>query len=233
MLYQSFVPLQELWNTAHRIFDPLSYKETVSERFIPVCLEEAFKLCAYYPIVWCRNEVGDLELIAVRQLRSEVSTLNPDQIRTNCLPLALQAFPFRYKNLSGGDLELGLERTTPMSERNIGTYIYDHLGNFQTGAELKIRSLERFKSNYTCQKILTNNLLRHSMLEPVNMPEQLCKKCQLPDFFAAIEHPDPQLSLQSIPKSDQKMVLTFLTAQRLSLFKMATIIGQSKIFQQK
>lgn len=228
MLYQSFAPLQELWDTAHRIFDPLSYRETVSERFIPVCLEEAFRLCTHYPIVWCRNEIGGLELIAVRRLESEERTLNTDQIPTNGLPLVLQAFPFRYKNFNGGDFELGLERTTPMSERNIGAYIYDHLGNFQTGAELKIRALERFKSNHTCQKILTNNLLRHSMLEPVKIPEQLCKDYKLPDFFAAIQFPDPYLSLQSIPKSDQKMVLTFLTAQRLSLFKMAAIINQKQ-----
>ncbi|WP_083099429.1 SapC family protein [Pseudophaeobacter leonis] len=230
-MYQSFAPLQELWGTAHRIFDPFSYRAPLCERFVPICIEESFNLCGRYPIVWRRNDVGDFELVAVRSLVADAEIPHIRQIGADALPLLLQAYPFRYKNLAAGELEIGMERVAPTSERNIGAYVYDHLGNFQLGAELKLKALERFRRSLGWEKALTKALTRHNMLETVGMPQDLCEQHRVPEFTAAVQAPDHALLLQEIPKEGRKTVLTFLTAQRLSLFRMASIIGLSETLQ--
>lgn len=178
--------------------------------------------------MWRHNEVGDFELIAVRSLVADAEIHHIRQVGAEALPLLLQAYPFRYKNLAAGDLEIGMERVAPTSERNIGAYVYDHLGNFQLGAELKLKSLERFRRSLGWEKALIKALSRHHMLETVGMPQDLCETHRVPEFTTALEAPDHALLLQEIPKEGRKTVLTFLTAQRLSLFRMASIIARSE-----
>lgn len=195
---------------------------------MPVCIEEAFNLCDRYPIVWRRDEFGELELVAIRSLAQNTEIPGIHQMSVDSLPLLLQAYPFRYKTHSGTDFDIGLDRVAPTQERNMGAYIYDHLGEFQLGSELKIQALETFRRSKSWEKLLTRTLTKHNMLEQIQLPAALHERYEIPRFLTAIETPQHNLLLKAIPSEGRKVVLTFLTAQRLSLFKMSAIIALSE-----
>lgn len=228
-MYSSFVPLGEFGQMAQRIYDPFSYRPALRERFVPVCLTEAFGLAARNPIVWQRNTVGDLELVAVRSLHLDAEVPGVNTVARESLPLLLQAFPFRYRDAAAGDFEVGLERSAPMRERDHGSYIFDERGNMLLGAELKLRALEEYRRGNVDSSALLQAALRHGFLEPVVLPELIRSRYLLPDFVVVISDPDDKLLLSEMPEESWFAAMEFLTAQRLSLYQMSQLIDSAEM----
>lgn len=222
------MPLSEARETQVRIFDPFAYRVTMQERFVQVTMGEAFSLANLYPIVWKHNEIGDLKLVAVRSLRNDRPARGLETRGLSALPLLLQAFPFRFRNINADDFEIGLERTAPERERDQGSYIYNHDGTFLPGAELKIAALEGFRANYAELLILSENLRHNDMLEPLVLPEDVISDFQLPPFFAAREDIDLQLACGRLGRSAWASAVHFLASQRLSLYRMSGILRVAK-----
>lgn len=191
-------------------------------------MEESFDLSSHYPIVWRRNDVGGLELVAVRTLLRDAEIPGIRRVGLDALPVLLQAYPFRHKNRLLGDFDIGLDRAAPASERNAGSYIYDHLGNMSAGAELKLKKLELFTRTFDWEKSLTSALVRHDMLEPVELPRDIQERFEVPEFFTAILEINHPILLSGIQEESWKLALSFLTAQRLSLFRMGQIIRRNE-----
>lgn len=224
-MYSSFVSLDEVARSAQRIFDPFSYRPIIRERFVPVSMAECFALAVRSPIVWQRNDHGDLELIAVRSLHPDADVPGIGTLSREALPFLLQAFPFRFRDIASGDFEIGLDRCAPMRERDGGSYIYDDRGNMLPGAELKLRALEEYRRNRATEAAILQSAIRHDMLEPVVLPDDLRARHRLPDFVVVVATPDDPLLLQDLPKDTWMAATRFLTAQRLSLYTMGRLVA--------
>lgn len=216
--------MEELGASAQRIYDPFAYRPVLRERFAPVSIAEAFTLAPRCPIVWRRNAQGDLQLVAIRSLNPEAEVPGIHTLPREGLPLLLQAFPFRFRDADAGDYEIGLDRSAPARERDIGSYIFDGRGELLPGAELKLRALEEFRRESEVGKALLQAALHHGFLEPVVLPEAIRTRYLLPDFMVVVSEPDDALLLQDLPKDRWMIAMRFLTAQRLSLYQMARLI---------
>lgn len=227
-LYQSFIPISQLKTQQMRIYDPFAYRVTHRQRFVPVSMNEAFGLAEYYPVVWIRNEIGDLNLHVLRGLREDQPIASAQTLGLFALPLLLQAFPLRFRSIQSGDYEIGVERTAPERERDQGAYVFNHEGEFLPGAELKLAALEAFKTGDETLRELTQVIGRLNGFEPVKLPEAMVEENALPDFFAARENLDLDMVLARVPEHQLATAIRFLTAQRLSLYRMAAVINASK-----
>ncbi|WP_134681983.1 SapC family protein [Paracoccus ravus] len=224
-MYSIFDRWEEATESALRIYDPFAYRPALYERIVPVCLSESLRLAERWPVLWRRDDHGDPELVVLRGLvpRAELPGART-QSRTS-LPLLLQAFPFRYHDTARGD-EIGLDRASPMHERDAGSYILDERGNLSPGAELKIRALEAWGAEIETRALLTNTVFRHGLVEPVLLPDGMNEKFALPDLFAVLPAPDDTLIFGALPREQWLLVARFLAAQRLSLYTMARLIAQ-------
>lgn len=227
-MYGAFLKLDPSGGAAQRIFDPFSYRATLNERFVPVCAEEAFNLCGRYPIVWQRNQRGDLQLVAIRSLRESGEVPRVRMMALSTLPLLLQAYPFRFEDVAAQNYNVGLDMVAPSRERDQGSYVHDARGEVLPGAELKLTALERFARFHQVDQLLRDALQEGDAMEPVTLPENLVTEHALPEFVTAIASPDDARLLGAIPREAHVMALRFLAAQRLSLFTMTGIIASSE-----
>jgi hypothetical protein len=225
-LYHSFIDLPEVQASPTRIFDPFSYKVTLSERFIPVSPNEAFHLAAYYPIIWHYNHVGHLELAAMRCLSADREEIpNVRAMPYDALPLLLQAYPLRYRNHSMGDFTLGLERVFPQHERNAGAYVFDKMGDFGLGAQMKYSALEQFRQGLELQYNLGEALIERNLLEKVKLPDDMESRFSLPDFYAVRADADWTGVLDTLDDTEWPAASRLLTIQRISLFRAARLVA--------
>lgn len=227
-MYDSFIPLSQARETAFRIFDPYSYKATSVERFVPVCLGECFDLAPVSPLVWRPNQVGALELVAVRSLRLEQKVAPPAQAGLRNLPLLLQAYPFRFRRFEKGDTEIGLERVLPSFERDQGSYVYNFEGILEAGAEMKISALETFLDGMEDLRWITQILSDADAFEPVQLPDEVVARHKLPDMWAARDDLELENVLHGCAPDKIARMVRFLTAQRLSLYRMGAVMAASE-----
>lgn len=216
--------MEELSASAQRIYDPFAYRQILRERFVPISVAEAFGLAQRHPIAWRRNSQGDLQLVAIRGLNPEAEVPGIHTLPRDGLPLLLQAFPFRFRDVAVGDFEIGLDRSAPARERDSGSYVFDTQGTLLPGAELKLRALEEFRREAIVEAALLQSAFRHDLLEPVVLPEAIRSRYMLPDFVVVVSEPNDALLLQDLPKESWMTAMRFLTAQRLSLYQMARLI---------
>ncbi len=225
-MYHSFMSLDEVRQNPLRIFDPFSYRVTLTERMVPVSISETFRLAAFFPLLWHYNHVGHLELVALRSLTLSTHEIPGIKLYSHdALPYLLQAYPFRYRNVAVGEMTIGLERTSSMQERDLGSYIFNSHGDYQVGAEQKVKSLEEFSKGIELQKKIANFLLENQLLEVVALPNGLSEKHNLPDFFATRELGDWSPVSSAFSKTELPQVMRFLASQRLSLFRAAHLIA--------
>lgn len=209
-----------------RIFDPFSYKATLTQRFVPVCAQEVFHLAAYFPIVWRYNHIGRLELSVMRCLAaSDVEIPNVRALPYDALPYLLQAYPFRFRNHSMGDFTIGLERVFPKHERDIGAYVYDTMGTFGLGAQLKTNALDQFHQDSAVLVDLGEALLSRGRLEPVRLPHEIEQKFGIPEMFAIRDEPQWSDALDRVDEEKWPTLIRLLTAQRVSLYRAASLIS--------
>lgn len=223
-MYNGFESLEAARTSAQRIFDPFSYRVTSTERLVPICPSEAPALAERWPVLWVRDVSGEFDLVVLRGLQpgAEVPGLH-SQSRTS-LPLLLQAYPFRYRDLASGG-EIGLDRSAPMRERDAGAYIFDDRGGFPPGTDLKLRALDLWGEEIGLRASLTAELFHHGLVEPVRLPGTLQERLDLPDMFSALAFPEDAPIFRAIPSSHWLTVARFLAAQRMSLYMMSRLVA--------
>lgn len=225
-MYSTFDRWEEATGAALRIYDPFAYRPALHERIVPVCLSETPRLAERWPVMWRRDGHGDPELVVLRGLVPGAELPEARTQSRTSLPLLVQAFPFRYHDMTRGD-EIGLDRAAPMQERDAGSYILDERGNLLPGAELKIRALESWGAELELRALLTETVFRHGLVEPVTLPGDLSAKFTLPDFFTVLPAPEDGLIFGALPREYWLTVARFLAAQRISLYTMARLISQA------
>lgn len=143
----------------------------------------------------------------------------------DALPLLLQAYPLRFRNHGMGDFTLGLERVFPQHERDSGAYVFDRLGDFGLGAQLKANSLEQFRKGCNLQYELGELLMKDQLLENVRFPAELETRFGLPDLFAVRADVEWADVLDAFDDEHWPSITRLLTAQRISLFRASSLVA--------
>lgn len=232
-MYGEFESWETASATAKRIFDPFSYRITLYERMVPICLAEAPILADRHPLVWRRDQLGDLELVALRGLDPTAEIPGARLQNRTALPLLLQAFPIRFQSLSAlaasaEPMAIGVDCAAPMRERDAGSYMIDPQGEVLPGAELKLNALEAFQMDAHLRQQLTEIVFAADLVEPVLLPDAINQKYDLPDLHVVRAFPDDRKILTEMAAKDWPIVMRFLAAQRISLYAMARLIAHAE-----
>jgi hypothetical protein len=225
-MYQSFISLEEARRHPLRIHDPWSYRVAYEEQFVPITIEEAFLLAPHFPVVWKRDEAGRLQLIIVRGLARAESSL--PGVRRNigdALPLLLQAYPFRHRNERAGQMELGLDRVSPMQTKDIGAPIFAQNGEFTPGAELKRLALDRYAGAISITNEICELFAELGILQPVSFPKALVERLNLPELMHLGGLGDDRVLLDSLLQQFGNVVASFIFGHKLSLYRMGPLVA--------
>lgn len=222
-MYSAFLDWETATRSSMRIFDPFSYRAAHFAGIVPICLGEAMNLCNRWPLLWQRTVGGDGELIALRGVNPAVAVPGADKLNRQALPLLLQAYPLRLREMTPGS-DIGFDRVAPMRERDGGAYVLDATGEVLPGAELKLSALRRFQDDLDATHRLTELVFEHDLLEPVVLPPRVVQAYGLPDFLVVRPFPDDTAIFEALPRAYWSRAARFLAAQRISLYAMARLI---------
>lgn len=222
--------IEEARGNPLRIHEPLSYRVTLQEPFVPITLDEAFTLAAHFPLVWRRDVTGRLELVAIRGFTKAGTDLpGIRKLGHDALPLLLQAYPMRYENHRIAMAEIGLDRVAPLATSDLGSPVFTQAGDFTPGAQLKVAALRKFGEIAEETQGFTDVVADAGALQVVALPGELRARVEVPELLFMGPGADTRELLDYLFAAfGGKRVAAFLAGHRLSLYRMGPLISMAR-----
>lgn len=214
-----------------RIFAPEAYERVRNRQLVPIVHGEALTLAAWFPICWQMWD-GRPVLCVLRSLLPD-GTGHPvrPSSASGALPAALRAFPVILNRVADDAPEIWIDDVVADQPTDIGAPLLMSDGRLSRGAAQRVHTVMMLRRSIDRTESLTDALHGAGLLEPWPLDFEVGpagQRARFDDLRVVRASALASTAAIQLLRTFGADAATFLTAHRISLFRIAVLIQAAR-----
>ncbi len=215
-----------------RIFAPEAYERVRNRQLVPIVHGEALTLAAWFPICWQMRSDDRPVLCVLRSLLPDGTghPVRPSNA-SGALPAALRAFPVILTRAADAAPEIWVDDVMADQPTDVGAPLLMSDGRLSRGAAQRVHTVMMLRQSIDRTESLTGSLHSEGLLEPWPLDFEVGPAGQRARFDDLLVMRGAALASTAtiqLLRTFGVDAATFLTAHRISLFRIAVLIQAAR-----